>query len=101
MVCPCGLSTTGGGSTSECREQDSDANGHLAAKSRSSVLADHLGIGAKGAKRRKASGRALVHARESSETDAALKVLGGGQSLVDDFDDEDFEARKVIVELIY
>lgn len=29
------------------------------------------------------------------ETDATLKVLGGGQPLVDDFDDADFEARKV------
>ncbi len=29
------------------------------------------------------------------ETDSALKVLGGGQPLVDDFDDADFETRKV------
>lgn len=73
----------------------------MAAKSRSSALADHLGIGVTGVKRRKASCRALVHGSESSETDAALKVLGGGQSLVDDFDDEDFETRKVFVELVY
>ncbi|CAM9824223.1 unnamed protein product [Ectocarpus sp. 12 AP-2014] len=95
---PRAASRGGGGSTSKGREQDSDANGgHLAAKSGSSARADHLGIGATGAKRRKASGRALVHGSESSETDAALKVLGGGQSLVDDFDDEDFETRKAQV----
>lgn len=29
------------------------------------------------------------------ETDSALKVLGGGQPLVDDCDDADFETRKV------
>lgn len=73
----------------------------MAAKSRSSALANQLGIGATGAKRRKASGRALGHGKDGSETDAALKVFGGGQSLVDDFNDEDFEARKVIVELIH
>ncbi|CAM9254896.1 unnamed protein product [Ectocarpus sp. 8 AP-2014] len=95
---PRASSRGGSGSTSKRRGQDCDANGgHLAAKSRSSALADHLGTGVTRAKRRRASGRALVHGSESSETDTVLKVLGGGQSLVDDFDDEDFETRKAQV----
>lgn len=50
-----------------------------------------------GAKRRKMAQRAFSQGdeREALDTDTILKVLGGGQPLVDDYDDADFEARKV------
>lgn len=52
---------------------------------------------AEGATRRKPLSQASSPQRGANaiETDATLKVLGGGQPLVDDFDDADFEARKV------
>lgn len=55
------------------------------------------GARALGAKRRKTASRASsqVEGADSVEAGGPLKVLGGGQPLVDDCDDEDFEARKV------
>lgn len=53
------------------------------------------------AKRRRAGGREGTRegtrvdtATSVNDTDGSLKVLAGSQLLVDDFDDEDFEARK-------
>lgn len=53
------------------------------------------------AKRRRAGGREVTRegtrvdkAASVNDTDGSLKVLAGSQLLVDDFDDEDFEARK-------
>ncbi|CAM9862204.1 unnamed protein product [Scytosiphon promiscuus] len=49
-----------------------------------------------GAKRRRAAQAASSQGDETRAVDAdtLLKVLGGGQPLVDDYDDADFEARK-------
>lgn len=49
------------------------------------------------AKRRRAGSQPVTQGEKTSEvdTDVGLKVLGGGQPLVDDFNDDDFEARKV------
>lgn len=50
-----------------------------------------------GAKRQRVAQRASSHEDESPavESDTPLKVLGGSKPLVDDYDDEIFEARKV------
>lgn len=50
-----------------------------------------------GAKRRRTTSQASSPGGGANAVEAgvSLKVLGGGQPLVDDFDDEDYEARKV------
>lgn len=104
------MATTGGSSTSdgqqaqdEGRQQSSvRANRRLAKEAvnginASSAKSKGKGKKAEGAKRRKALSQASSPGGGANavETDATLRVLGGGQPLVDDFDDADFEARKV------
>lgn len=50
-----------------------------------------------GGRRQISGSRSLTPPDSASATDTSIvgKVFGGGQPLVDDFDDENFEARKV------
>lgn len=104
------MATTGGSRTSndqpahdEGRERSSVGASRRAANEAAnrsnSPSAKSKGKGKKteGAKRVKPLSQASSPEGRTNavETDAPLKVLGGGQPLVDDFDDADFEERKV------
>lgn len=104
------MATTGGSSTSDGQPAHDEGRGRSsvgasrravkeAANGTNTPSAKSKGKGKKadGAKRRKALSQASSPEGGSNavETDATLKVLGGSQPLVDDFDDADFEARKV------
>lgn len=104
------MATTGGSSTSdgpqshdEGRKRSSGGASRRSAKEAGSANSTSSGTGKGKGKRAEGATRVAALRQSSSpdgrinavETDASLKVLGGGQPLVDDFDDADFEARKV------
>lgn len=91
---------TGDSSTSDCQQVDASRRAPKEAANganTSSAKSKGKGEKAQRAKRTKALNQAFSteEGANTVETDATLKVLSCGQPLVDDFDDADFEARKV------
>lgn len=98
------LANSGGSSTSDgqqtgCQEQSSVGTSRRSATEPidGASFGNGKGNKAMGAKRRKATSRTSSQGggTDAVEADVSLKVLGGGQPLVDDFDVDNFEARKV------
>lgn len=98
------LAKSGGSSTSDSQQTQDDCQKQVPSSTRRQSASESIygscfgnGKGRRAAKRRKITSRASSEGggADAVEASVSLKVTGGGQPLVDDFDDEDFEARKV------